>query len=625
MDSKQVREKFLEFFKEKGHVIIPSASLIPENDPTVLFTTAGMHPLIPFLMGEKHPAGKRLTNIQKCLRTNDIDEVGDVAHNTFFEMLGYWSLGDYFKKDSIHFTFDFYTKILGFQKDSISVTVFEGDQTAPFDEESYNIWKNEIGIPSERIYRYPKKENWWGPAGQIGPCGPCTEMFIDTGKSACNKNCGPACSCGKFVEIGNNVFLEYSKIDENNFELLKQKNVDVGLGFERLVMFSQDKQSVYDVDFFVPIINKIEEISKLNYEKENIKAFRIIADHLRAATFILAENIEPSNLGRGYVTRRLIRRAIRYGRQIGIQDIFTFKVAEEVIKTYQDIYPELRKNRELIINQLVKEEEKFSKTLEAGLRVFKKHFPAGGRLEDIEKRPIETLEIRDGVRQYIPPKIESDWLFDLYQNYSFDIDLSFEELEKAGVRLSLIEKQWLRDGFNKELRKHQELSRTASAGMFKGGLADSGEKSAHYHTATHLLLAALRQVLGDHVYQRGSNINAERMRFDFSHLEKLADKQIKNIEDIVNEKIKEDLSVVCQTMSLEEAKKKNMMGIFENKYGDQVKTYTIGNPSTSSGLPFSQEICGGPHANRTGELGHFKIVKEESSGSGVRRIKAILE
>jgi alanyl-tRNA synthetase len=576
MKSKEIREKFLKFFKEKRHAIIPSASLIPENDPSVLFTTAGMHPLVPYLLGEPHPLGKRLVNIQKCLRTNDINEVGNKSHLTFFEMPGYWSLGDYFKKESIHFTFDFYTEIINFNKNDFSVTVFEGDETAPFDEESYDVWKNEIGIPTERIYRYPKKENWWGPVGEIGPCGPCTEMFIDTRKPKCGENCGPACNCGKFVEIGNNVFMEYSKTAKGKFEKLKQKNVDVGLGFERLVMFSENKESIYDIDLFAPIIKKIEEISGLKYNGENTKPFRIIADHIRAAAFILAERIEPSNVLQGYVLRRLIRRVIRYGKQLRIKNSFTFEIAEEAIKIYQDVYPELGKNENFIKEQLVKEEERFGKTLERGLKEFEK-----------------------GIVPFV-----------LFTTYGFPIELTQELAKEKGIEIDLKK-------FNEQLKNHQELSRTASAGMFKGGLADYSKQNIKYHTASHLVLATLRHVLGEHVFQKGSNITAERLRLDFSHPQKMTENEIKKVEELVNQKIKEDISVVYKELSLEEAKKRGATGVFEHKYGERVKVYFIGS--------FSQEICAGPHVNKTSELGHFKILKEESSSAGVRRIKAVLK
>ncbi|MDD5222132.1 MAG: alanine--tRNA ligase, partial [Patescibacteria group bacterium] len=604
MGSQQVRQKFLDFFKEKGHAIIPSASLIPENDPTVLFTTAGMHPLVPFLLGEKHPAGNKLADVQICLRTDDIDEVGDEAHHTFFEMLGNWSLGSYWKDDAIKWSFEFLTskKWLGLEKEKIGITIFAGDKDAPLDEETKKIWLS-LGISENKIKPLPKKDNWWGPAGQTGPCGPDTEMFYWTG-GAPVPEFDPKDK--RWVEIWNDVFMQYFKNMDGVYESLKQKNVDTGMGLERTVAVINGLDDNYKTDLFWPIIKKIEELSGKKYE-DNKRMFRIIADHIKAATFIIGDknSVEPSNLGRGYVARRLIRRAIRCGRQLGMKFVFTFKIAEEVIKIYQDIYPELRKNKDLIINQLVKEEEKFGKTLEKGIQEIRKIKDWLGHNFKNNSSSEEKINIAKelGLK-----------LFFIYQSYGFPLELSVEELDLWGPRTPLgdrftNEKYWLIDegsnieeyiriAFNEEFKQHQELSRTASAGMFKGGLADGGEKSARYHTATHLLLAALRQVLGDHVYQRGSNINAERLRFDFSHPEKMTEEQLKKIEEIINQKIEENIPVVCQEMSLEEARKKNMMGIFENKYGDKVKTYTI--------AEFSREICGGPHASCTGELGHFK-------------------
>ncbi|MCX6731431.1 MAG: alanine--tRNA ligase [Candidatus Parcubacteria bacterium] len=544
MTADELRKKFLEFFQNKGHKIIPGASLIPENDPTVLFTTAGMHPLVPFLLGEKHPAGNRLVSVQKCIRTGDIDEVGDDVHLTFFEMLGNWSLGDpdapdgvgagYWKKEAIEWSWEFLTseKWLGFDKNKISVSVFAGDKDAPFDKESFEIWKS-LGLSEEKIARLPKKDNWWGPAGQTGPCGPDTEIFFEG------------------VEIWNDVFMEYNKNANGLYEPLKQKNVDTGMGLERTLAVLNGQKSVYETELFEPLI------------KENTKAARIIADHIKAAVFILAEGIEPSNIGRGYVLRRLIRRAVRYGYKSGLID--------EIIK----IYPELEKNRNFITEQLTREQEKFEKTLDRGLKEFEK-----------------------GADPFI-----------LFSTYGFPIELTEELAKEKGVKIDL-------EKFNEQMRVHQELSRTASAGMFKSGLADHSEQVVKYHTASHLLLAALRRVLGENVVQKGSNITAERLRLDFSHSQKMTEEEIKKTEDLVNEKIKENIPVVCEEMSLEEAKEKGAMGMFKNKYGEKVKVYTIGD--------FSKEICGGPHVQNTGELGHFKITKEEASSSGIRRIKAVL-
>lgn len=608
MTTNEIRQKFLNFFEEREHKVIPSASLVPQDDPSVLFTTAGMHPLVPFLMGEKHPLGKRLVDSQKCLRTDDIDEVGDVQHLTFFEMLGYWSLGDYFKRESIHFTFDFYTQILGFNKDDISVTVFAGDEDAPRDDESYNTWLNEIGIPKERIYEYPKKENWWGPVSETGPCGPCTEMFIDTGIPACSPECGPACNCDKFVEIGNNVFMEYFKDKEGKFEKLQQKNVDVGLGLERLAMFSQNKKTVFEIDIFAEIMAKIKQLAK----KEEVKSERVIADHVRAATFALAEGVEPSNVDRGYVVRRLIRRAVRHGRLLGIEGIFTYEVAKEVIKAYKDVYPELSKNEQFIYSELDKEEEKFGKTLEKGLRKFNSLI----RIKYPEGRPERDSSEKVNLTN-LQPFITRKEAFDLYQNYGFPIEMIQEEAARVNAKVDI-------RGFEEEYKKHQELSRKGAEKKFKGGLGDTSEQTVKYHTAAHLMLEALRRVLGPHIIQKGANITSERLRFDFSHPEKMTPEEINAVEDMVNEMIQKKLPVMETITTVEEAKGNGATGIFDSKYGEKVKVYTIGGDLYSAEA-FSKEICGGPHVQNTSELGHFKIKKEESSSAGVRRIKAILD
>ncbi len=621
MNSDELRKKFLEFFREKEHAIIPGASLIPEHDPTVLFTTAGMHPLVPYLLGEKHPAGKRLVDVQKCIRTGDIDSVGGPWHLTFFEMLGNWSLGDYWKKEAIEWSLEFLTgkKWLRIPKEKLSVTVFEGNEDAPCDEESAEVWQS-LGIPKERVFYFSKKDNWWGPAGQTGPCGPCTEMFYDTGKPACNasrsdagrEKCKPGCPCGKYSEIWNDVFMEYNKTSDGRFEPLKQKNVDTGMGVERTTAILNGYDNVYEIELFKPIILEIKKIAKIpdysadSFDKlynpgqlvskeieglkekaEKERAVRIISDHIKAATFILAEGVEPSNVERGYVLRRLIRRAVRYGKQLGISNIFTFKVAKVVIEIYKDIYPELKENKNFIEEQLVREEEKFVKTLERGLK-----------------------ELKNGEN-----------LFLLFSTYGFPLEMSLEELDKRGIEY---DKEKIKREFEEELKKHQELSRTATVGTFKSGLADHSEQVIKYHTAAHLMLAALRKVLGEHVSQKGSNITAERLRFDFSHSEKMTPEQIKQVEDLVNEKISQNLPVKMEEMRLEEAKKQGATGVFESKYGEKVKVYTI-DPLTGSGSAFSREICGGPHAERTGILGKFKILKEESSSAGVRRIKAVLE
>lgn len=598
MTAKELRQKYLEFFKLRGHAVIPSASLIPEHDPTVLFTTAGMHPLVPYLLGEKHPAGKRLVDVQKCIRTGDIDEAGDAWHLTFFEMLGNWSLGDYWKKQAIEWSFEFLTdkKNLDLPPQKLSVTVFAGDKDAPADDESVKVWHG-LGIPKEKIFYLPKEDNWWGPAGQTGPCGPCSEMFYDTGKKECGSDCRPGCKCGKYAEVWNDVFMEYNKTAEGKFEPLKQKNVDTGMGIERTIAVLSSYDNVYDTEVFSPLIKKIGEISGKNYQGENIKAFRIIADHLKAATFILAEGVEPSNVERGYVLRRLIRRAVRYGKQLGINEIFTFKVANVVIDMYSYIYPELRENREFIEEQLVREEEKFSKTLEKGLKELEKMKPKKFTI------PIPSLSSKSFGTEY---GLSGDDLFNLYSTYGFPIEMSLEEIKKLyqeynreqGVNITELSKDdenRILQQFHESLKKHQELSRAGAEQKFKGGLADHSEQVIKYHTAAHLVLAALRHVLGDHVSQKGSNITAERLRFDFSHPQKMTSEEIKKVEDLVNEKIAADLPVHMEEMSLEEAKAQGATGVFESKYGERVKVYTIADFSTSSGSPFSREICGGPH------------------------------
>ncbi len=619
MISNELRQKFLKFFEEKGHKVIPSASLVPENDPSVLFTTAGMHPLVPYLMGEQHPLGKKLVDIQKCIRTGDINEVGDIQHMTFFEMLGYWSLGDYFKKESIHYTYDFYTKVLGIDGNKISVTVFKGDNDAPFDRESYNTWK-ELGISDERIYKYDKSENWWLSPTETGPCGPCSETFLDTGLDVCGPNCGPACNCDKFVEIGNNVFMEYFKNHEGKFEKLDQKNVDVGLGFERLVMIVNGLNTVFETDLFAGIVAKIKELASTpvisaeagiqSGQKEG--SIRIIADHVRAATMAIADEVEPSNLDRGYVVRRLIRRAVRHGRLIGIEGKFTAEIAKEVVKSLGEVYPELKTNEQYIYSELDKEEEGFRKTLERGLREFNKVKPLS-----VDDGPMMADDIQDNK---CIGKISGKTIFNLYTTFGFPLEIIKEEAESRSIwipKSSLIE-------FGELFEKHQELSRKGAEKKFKGGLGEVSEKTIQYHTATHLLHEALRRVLGNHVYQKGSNITAERMRFDFAHPDKMTDEEKKQVEDMVNEQIQAKLPVIETVTTVEEAKGEGAIGLFEAKYGEKVKVYSIGGPLDDPNA-FSKEICGGPHVKNTGELGTFRIKKEESSSKGVRRIKAVLE
>jgi len=623
MTSEQLRKKYLEFFAEKGHAVIPSASLVPENDPSVLFTTAGMHPLVPFLMGEKHPAGQRLVNFQKCVRTGDIDCVGDQWHLTFFEMLGNWSLGDYGKKEALEWSYEFLTskKWLGIPVEKLAVTVFAGDPpslklrgaSAPFDREAFNIWQG-LGIPEAKIFKYGKKENWWGPAGATGPCGPDSEMFYVTAKPACGPDCQPACSCGKYVEIWNDVFMEYNKTASGKFEPLAQKNVDTGMGVERTVSVLNGYQDNYQ-ELIKPLVDKIEELAGKKYEGEFVRSMRIIADHLRAATFIMGDDlgIAPSNVDQGYVVRKLIRRAIRHGRMIGIQDNFTHKIGQAVMSAMGDVYPELIKNKEFVLANFKTEEDKFTKTLQAGLKEFHKS-TENTKVQSLTPSPSSVLRERGTGRgrktQKHTTELSGLAAFNLFQTYGFPLELTKEMAYEKGFSVD-------EPGFNQEFKKHQELSRTAAAGKFKGGLGEQTEQTIKYHTATHLLHAALRQVLGDHVFQRGSNITDERLRFDFSHGAKMSAEQKAAVEKIVNQLIDDDLPVNFVELPVAEAKKKGAIGVFADKYGEQVKVYSIGD--------YSREICGGPHVARTGVLGHFKIIKEEASSAGVRRIKAILQ
>ena len=591
----ELRSKYIDFFKSKGHVEISGRSLIPENDPTVLFTTAGMHPLVPYLMGEPHPAGTRLTDVQKCVRTGDIDDVGDASHLTFFEMLGNWSLGDYFKKESISYSFEFLTdeKYLGIPIDKLSFTVFEGNKDAPRDEESASIWES-LGVSKDRIFFLPKEDNWWGPAGETGPCGPDTEIFIDTGKPACGSNCRPGCNCGKYVEIWNNVFMQYHKNMDGSYSPLKRKCVDTGMGVERTVAMLQGKPSVYNTEAFTSIIKSIEDISGVKYgdNEKTDTSIRIIADHVRTACFILGDpkTTLPSNIGAGYVLRRLIRRAVRHGKKLGIDGNFLSVPASAVIAQNAGFYTELKENETLILTELKAEEDKFLETLKKGEAEFEKMLP------NLLKNP----------KKIIPGRMA----FKLYDTYGFPIELTEELASESGLTVN-------REEFDEAFKKHQELSRAGSEQVFKGGLADHSEQTTAYHTATHLLHKALRMVLGDHVQQKGSNITAERLRFDFSHPEPMTDAEKKEVERLVNEAIKADLPVTMEVMPLEEAKKIGAMALFGEKYEDVVKVYKIGD--------FSTEVCGGPHVERTGSLGRFCIKKEQSSSSGVRRIRAVLE
>lgn len=583
MKAIEIRNKFLEFFKKHNHTIIPSAPLIPENDPSVLFTTAGMQPLVPYLLGEKHPGGKRIADYQKCVRTVDIDSVGDNRHLTYFEMLGNWSLGDYFKKEAIAMSYKFLTEELGIDPEKLSVTCFAGDADAPKDIEAFEAWKN-AGIPEERIYFYGKEDNWW-IAGEEGPCGPDTEMFLDTGKPACSENCQPSCNCGKYVEIWNNVFMEYYK-SKDGIKKLEQKNVDTGLGLERMAMLLQKVETPFDTELFKPVMEELEKLEKI----DDIKSRRIVAEHLRSSIMIIADGGRPSNIDRGYVLRRLIRRMTRHMSKFQIDLENISDLIDLTINNLNEMYPELQTKRDIIKNVIIEEKDKFIKTLGHGEKEFEKV---------INKLEQENKNVIDGKT-----------IFKLYETYGFPPEITADLAQEKGYKIDLTE-------FDKLFKEHQEKSRLGSEQKFKGGLAEQNEITTAYHTATHLLHQALRNVLGDHVKQSGSNITTERLRFDFSHPEKMTPEQIKQVEDIVNEQIKRDLNVVSEEMPLEEAKKSGAIGLFENKYGDTVKVYTIGD--------FSKEICGGPHVKHTGELGHFKIKKEESSSAGIRRIKAILE
>jgi alanyl-tRNA synthetase len=591
INSLELRKKYLEFFGQKGHARIPSAPLVPENDPTVLFITAGMHPLVPYLLGQPHPAGKRLVSVQKCLRTDDIEEVGDATHNTFFEMLGNWSLGDYWKKEALEWSWEFLTskEWLGLDGARIYVTIFAGDQDAPRDTESLGIWRS-LGVPPERIFEYGKDKNWWGPAGETGPCGPDSEMFFETGREhdvKFGEKCHPNCDCGRFVEVWNDVFMQYNKKADGTFEPLKQKNVDTGMGLERMTMILEDKESIYQTDLFISLMEEIKSLSTRYHER----SARVIADHLRAAVFLIADGVVPSNVERGYVLRRLIRRAIRYGRTLEIKGRFIGDLALTVVKDYQSLYPQLKAAAEKISRQLTGEEEKFNQTLEGGLKEFEKLAREEGR-----------------------KKISGGEAFRLYETYGFPFEITQELAKERGLEVDEM-------GFRESLRKHQELSRAGAVERFRGGLADQSEETTKLHTATHLLQAALREVLGPHVYQKGSNITSERLRFDFSHPQKLTEEELKKVEDLVNQKISQDLVVRREEMTRAEAERLGAIGLFDEKYAAKVSVYLIG----PKGAEFSKELCGGPHVDQVGKLGRFKIVKEEAVSAGVRRIKAILE
>ena len=648
--SNELRSLFLKFFEDHGHAVISSASVIPENDPTVLFTTAGMHPLVPYLMGEKHPSGTRLTDVQKCIRTGDIEDVGDFSHLTFFQMLGNWSLGDYFKKEMIPWSWEFLTSpdYLGLPKERLAFSVFAGDEDCPRDEESAQLWRD-CGVDDDHIFFLPKENNWWGPAGLTGPCGPDTEMFIITDKEPCGPDCSPACSCGRYLEIWNDVFMQYNKNADGKFEPLSQKNVDTGMGLERTICVLNGKKSVYETDSFTDILAKISELSGKEYgsDDETTKAFRIIADHMRTSTFIMGDDrgVSPSNVDQGYVLRRLIRRAVRYGMGIGMPDGFTGVIAKVIIDQYKEVYPELERNQSFVLEQLALEETRFAKTLRQGEKEFEKIYNnvknTQATLEAIlaadnkvalaqeyaqvkKLRPspdmmpiIEAAKSGDeaalveavNARLATLSVMDGRSAFKLYDTYGFPIEMTIELATEKGLTVD-------QNDFAERFKQHQATSQAGAEQRFKGGLADHSDQTARLHTATHLMHTALRKVLGPEVAQKGSNITAERLRFDFSFGRKMTAEEIAEVEKLVNEAIAAKAPVVCEEMTVAEAKEQGAIGLFESKYGEKVKVYTMGE--------FSKEICGGPHAENTGDLVSFKIKKEESSSAGVRRIKAVI-
>ena len=589
MKAIEIRNKYLDFFKRHGHAVIPSAPLIPENDTSVLFTTAGLQPLVPYLLGEKHPEGTRLTDFQKCLRTNDIDEVGDNRHLTYFEMLGNWSLGDYFKEESIAMSFEFLTKELGIPVEKLSVTCFAGDEDCQRDEVTASCWRK-AGIPEDRIYYFGKDDNWW-IAGEEGPCGPDTEMFYDTGKPKCSENCNPSCGCGKYVEIWNNVFMEFFKTKDGKYTKLKQHNVDTGLGLERMTMLLQGKETPFDTELFKPVMDKLQELAG---ENDSIESRRIVSEHLRSSMMIIQDGGLPSNVDRGYILRRLIRRMVRHLRKLQINLNELGELIDLNIDTLKEMYPELHQNSNKIKSVIIEEKDKFEKTLERGEREFNKIV---NRMKNDGK---DTISGQD--------------LFTLYETYGFPPEVTQDLAREAGLKVDTTE-------FDKLFKEHQEKSRMGSEQKFKGGLAGTGEQEVRYHTATHLLNAALKVILGKDVHQKGSNITPERMRFDFSCDHKLTDDEKKKVEDLVNEWIAQGLDVKCEEMKKDDAIKSGAECMFIEKYPDIVTVYSIGNDKET----VSKELCGGPHVKNTSELGHFKIKKEEASSAGVRRIKAILE
>ncbi len=583
----ELKRLWLEFWTSKGYKTIPSASVVPENDATVLFTTAGMHPLVPYLLGEKHPMGNKLCDYQACIRTNDIDDVGDPSHCTFFEMLGNWTLGECNKREMIKNSFAFLTEKLGIPKDRLAVSVFAGDENAPRDTEAHDAWV-EAGLEDAQVFYLPKENNWWALGGGTGPCGPDTEMFFDTGKPKCCDTCSPACDCGKYLEIWNDVFMQYYVKEAGQpVEKLARPNIDTGMGLERTVCVLNGVESVYDTGIFKDVIDYLSKFANAPYVEENIKkSYRVICDHIRASVFILSSGITPAPVGQGYVLRRLIRRSVNHARKIAIEKQQILEVAKIYVNEYQEYYPEIKEKQDLILKELDEEIEKFSKTIQLGQKEFEK------------------------VAFYSKDKtINGKTAFRLYDTFGFPLELTIEMAKEIGYNVD-------EEGYHKAFLEHQEKSRTAAAGTFKGGLSDTSDNTARLHTATHLLLAALQTLFDPNIIQKGSNITPERLRFDFNFPRKMLPEELKQLEDFVNDAIKKEVDVTCEEMTLDEARASGAKGIFANKYGEKVKVYTIGN--------ISKEICGGPHANNTRELKSFKIIKEESSSSGVRRIKAVI-
>jgi len=587
MQTQELRQIYRKYFEERGHQWIPSAPLLPENDPSVLFVPAGMQPLAPYLLGEAHPLGRRLVNVQRCLRTNDIAEVGDPSHLTFFEMLGNWSLGDYFKSESLTWSYEFLTQILGIDPKRLAVTVFAGDQDAPCDEESAGIWQN-LGLPQDRIFYLPKSDNWWGPVGESGPCGPDSEIFFDTGRSD-HPGCRPGCPCGKWFEIWNNVFMEYNRTPDGRFLHLEQRNVDTGVGVDRVTAILNGEDEIFKIDTLMPLVEHIQALTGRSY-LDNLRPIRVIVDHLRSATVAIADGASPSNLGAGYVTRRLIRRALVQAHQMGVDQPISADVGRKVLDLMAPVYPELLDRRGQVITELEQEEARFSKTLQRGLKQYRK----------VTEGLFNTGELQ------IPATVA----FDLFQTYGFPLPLTVDMAREQNLEVD-------EQGFDQLYQEHQERSRQNSGGQFRGGLADHSQATTRLHTTSHLLQAALRQVLGPKVEQRGSNITPERLRFDFSYHQKVTPEQLAAVERLVNEQILLDLPVSWEVMSMEAARKAGALAFFGEKYGEQVKVYSIGD--------FSKEVCGGPHVSTTGELGQFRIIKEESVKRGQRRIRAVLE